>query len=237
MKEYTLEVIEVIHRTPKAISVRMEKPSGFHYDPGQWALISMQIDGNLESRPLSLSSSPTEDFLEFTKGITLSSFSMAVQESRPGDTVTLKGPAGILVYKGDAPKVTFMAGGIGITPIRSMMKYLADTDGPPGQKNLLYACHSLEECAFLDEIKLWESDDPGLTVTHTLIQPHEGWDGPTGFITYEMIRKYIPDLDEQLFFVSGPPHMVGCVVDCFADLNVPRERVTLEELTGYEGMV
>lgn len=236
MNEYTLPVTEVIQRTPAAVSVRMEKPNGFSYDPGQWALISMQIDGSLESRPLSLSSSPDEDFLEFTKGITRSSFSRGVQKTRPGDTVTLKGPEGALVYKGGAPKVTFMAGGIGITPIRSMMKYLADTDDP-GQKTLLYACRSLEECAFLDEIKMWESDDPGLTVIHTLEQPHEGWNGPTGFITYEMIREHIPDLEEQLFFVSGPPAMVGCVVDCFVDLEVPKERVTLEELTGYEGMV
>ena len=132
--------------------------------------------------------------------------------------------------------MTFMAGGIGITPIRSIMKYLADT-GDQEQKTLLYACRSLEECAFLDEIRLWESGDPGLTVIHTLEQPHEGWNGPTGFITNEMIEGHIPDLDEQLFFVSGPPAMVGCVVDCFNDLNVPSERVTLEELTGYEGMV
>jgi ferredoxin-NADP reductase len=236
MKEYTVEVTEVIQRTPVAVSIRMERPGGFEYDPGQWGLFSLEVGDGLETRSLSFSSSPTEEFLEFTKGITRSAFSRAVQECKPGDMINLKGPAGVLVYKGGAPKVAFMAGGIGITPIRSMMKYLTDK-GDPGQKTLLYACLSLEECAFLEEINLWESDDPGLTVIHTLEQPPEGWVGPVGFITNEMIEDNIPDINEQRFFVSGPPAMVGCVMACFADLNVPREKVTLEELTGYEGMV
>jgi len=236
MNEYTVKVTEVIQRTPKAVSIRMEKPVDFDYKPGQWALISLEVDGELGNRPLSFSSSPTEDFLDFTKGITRSSFSRAVQETKPGDSITLKGPAGTLVYKGGAPKVTFIAGGIGITPIRSIMKYLADTD-EQGQKTLLYANHSPKETAFSDEIELWKSGDLNLSVINSFVQPPEGWTGPTGFITPEMIQEFIPHLNEQLFFVSGPPAMVGCVMDCFADLEVPKERVTLEELTGYEGMV
>jgi len=235
MKEYTVEVTEVIERTPSAVSIRMEKPEGFEYDPGQWAQISLEVSENQETRPLSLSSSPTEKFLEFTKGITRSAFSMAVQECEPGDIVNLKGPAGVLVYKGGTSRVTFMAGGIGITPIRSIMKYLIDT-GDPEKKYLLYASRSQEETAFLDEIRQWESDDPNLTVVQAYEQSPEGWNGPVGFITYEMIKKYIPHLDEQKYFVSGPPAMVGCVMECFVDLNVPRDKVTLEELTGYEGM-
>jgi ferredoxin-NADP reductase len=236
MQEYTVKVTEVITRTPTAVSIRMEKPEGFEYDPGQWAIFSLEVNDNLETRPLSLSSSPTEEFLEFTKGITRSSFSKAVQECEPGDMVNLRGPAGVLVYKGGAPRVTFMAGGIGITPVRSMLKYLADT-GDAGQKTLLYASRSLEETAFLDEIRLWESSDPDLTVIQTFEQPHEGWNGPVGFINHSMIEEHIPDLGEQRFFVSGPPAMVGCVMGCFVDLEVPKEKVQLEELTGYEGMV
>ena len=116
------------------------------------------------------------------------------------------------------------------------MKYLADTN-EQGQKTLLYASRNLEETAFIDEIEVWKSGDPDLTVINSFAQPPEGWTGPTGLITPEMIQRFIPDLDNQLFFVTGPPAMVECVVDCLNQLDVPKERVTLEELTGYERMV
>jgi len=236
MKDYSVEVIEVIQRTPTAASIRMDRPDGFEYDPGQWAQFSLEVNDGLETRPLSFSSSPTEGFIEFTKGITRSAFSRAVQECEPGDTIHLKGPAGVLTYKGGDPKVTFMAGGIGITPLRSILKYLTDT-GDAGLKTLLYASRNPEETAFLDEIKQWKSTDPNFTVVQAYEQPPEGWSGPVGFITNEMIADNIPDMGEQRFFVSGPPAMVGCVMDCFIDLKIPKERVQLEELTGYEGMV
>ena len=175
-------------------------------------------------------------FLEFTKGITRSSFSRAVKECEPGDIIHFKGPAGALVYKGGSAKVTFMAGGIGITPIRSILKYLVD-NGDTGQKTLLYASRYPEGTAFLNEILSWKASDPNLSHIQAYEQPPEGWTGPVGFITNEMIEDNIPDLDQQRFFVSGPPAMVGCVMECFRDLDVPKERVQLEELTGYEGMV
>lgn len=236
MKEYTVKVTEVIQRTPTAVSIRMDRPDGFEYDPGQWAVFSLEVNDGLETRPLSFSSSPTEGFLEFTKGVTRSAFSTAVKECEPGDLVKFKGPAGVLVYMGGTPKVTFMAGGIGITPVRSIMKYLSDT-GDSGQKVLLYASRNPEETAFQDEIRQWESNDPGLSVVQAYEQPPDGWTGPVGFITNEMIEENIPGINEQRFFVSGPPAMVGCVMECFVDLNVPKDKVTLEELTGYEGMV
>ena len=163
MKEYTVKVTEVIERTPTAVSIRMEKPDGFEYEPGQWALFSLGVDDGLESRPLSFSSSPTEKFLEFTKGITGSAFSAAVQECNPGDLITFKGPAGVLVYRGGEPIVTFMAGGIGITPIRSILKYLVDM-GDAGDKTLLYASRNIEETAFLEEIRQWGSNNVGLNL-------------------------------------------------------------------------
>jgi ferredoxin-NADP reductase len=236
MKEYKVKVIEVIKRTPTAVSIRMEKPEGFVHEPGQWAVFSIKVNDSLESRPLSFSSSPTEKFLEFTKGITGSAFSAAVLKFKPGDLITFKGPAGVLVYKGGEPKVTFMAGGIGITPVRSILKYLFDT-GDTGQKTLLYASRNYEETAFLEEIRQWGSNNVGLDLVQAYEQPPEGWGGPTGFITPEMIQEHIPDLSKQKFFVSGPPAMVGAVMNCFKTLEVPDSRVKLEELKGYEGMV
>ncbi len=77
------------------------------------------------------------------------------------------------------------------------MKYLSDT-GDSGQMVLLYASRNPEETAFLDEILQWESSDPGLTIVQAYEKPPEGWTGPVGFITHEMIEENIPDLQSVL---------------------------------------
>ncbi|UCG39662.1 MAG: hypothetical protein JSV00_05440 [bacterium] len=236
MKEHTVRVIETVVRTPTATSVRMAKPEGFTFQPGQWASFTMKVEEGSQSKPLSFSSSPTEPFLEFTKRITESPFSTAISRLKPGDRITLKGPVGNLVYTGGRERVTFIAGGIGITPIRSILKHALD-EGVPGEKYFLYGNRNLEEIAFADELRSWEGEDPDLKVFHVLLEPPEGWEGFTGFIKRDIIREAVPDLPGQTFFVSGPPPMVGSVMKCLDSLGIDRSRVVKEELKGYEGMV
>lgn len=236
MNEFILEVIETIQRTPMSTSVRMDKPVGFLYSPGQWAQFTLEMGGGEESKPLSLSSSPTEPFLEFTKRISDSPFSQAISGLKPGDRILLKGPAGNLVYTGGMEKVTFIAGGIGITPIRSILKYLMD-NRVEGTKLFLYGNLSVEETAYRDEIRQWEAQDPGLKVIYVLEKPPEGWDGPTGFINSRIIEESVPDLAEQTIYISGPPLMVNAVSGALDELEIPMEHRILEKLEGYEGMV
>jgi ferredoxin-NADP reductase len=236
MNEHTLEVTGTIRRTPMSMSVRLTKPAGFTFLPGQWAQFTLSVDGARQSKPLSISSSPTEPFLEFTKRITGSAFSQAIAKLKLRDRVFLKGPAGNLVYSGGLETVTFIAGGIGITPVRSILKYLMDRK-VGGKKVFLYGNLSVEETAFREEIREWEVKDPGLTVIHVLEKPPEGWKGHTGFINREIIEKSVPQLSNQIFYVSGPPPMVKAVSGALDQLGIPMEKRVTEKLEGYEGMV
>ena len=236
MIEYTIKVIERIQRTPTAVTLRMEKPDGFTFKPGQWGYFTVGGDYGKISRSLSFSSSPTEPHLEFTKRISDSDFSQNIEQLQKGDEVSFKGPMGNLVYEGGLDKVTFMAGGIGITPIRSILKHAVDK-GIGGEKFLLYGNFNFEETAFAEEIKRWEKEDPGLKVIHILKDPPEGWEGFTGFIDSRVIETSVPDLPDQTFYVSGPPPMVNAVAMCLDELEIHRDRVFKEELEGYEGMV
>ena len=236
MNEYPLEVTGIIKRTPMSTSVRMAKPEGFSYQPGQWAQFTLDAGGGKESKPLSPSSSPTESYLEFTKRISGSAFSQAISRLQPGDQVKLKGPVGNLVYTGGLDPVTFIAGGIGITPIRSILKYLAD-NRVGGKKIFIYGNLSVEETAFREEIESWEAQDPELTVIHVLEKPSEGWTGYTGFINSRIIEESVPDLHKQTFYVSGPPPMVNAINKAMDDLNISPERRVTEKLEGYESMV
>lgn len=236
MDEYTLEVTGTIKRTPMSTSVRMVKPGGFTYQPGQWAQFTLDVEGGQEAKPLSLSSSPTEPYLEFTKRISGSAFSQAISNLQPGDQVNLKGPAGNLIYTGGLDLVTFIAGGIGITPVRSILKYLAD-NRVEGKKVFLYGNLSVEETAYLEEIDSWEAMDPELALIHVLEKPPEGWTGPTGFINSRIIEESVPDLAAQTFYVSGPPPMVNAINGALDQLSIALEKRITEKLEGYEGMV
>jgi len=236
MNEYTLEVMETISRTPMSRSVRMAKPEGFSFLPGQWGRFTLETLEGAQGKPLSLSSSPTEPFLEFTKRISQSPFSQAIAGLEKGDRVHFKGPAGNLTYTGGIEKVTFIAGGIGITPIRSILKYLAD-NRVGGKKVFLYGNPSVEETAFGQEIGQWEKEDSDLTVIHVLEKPPEGWTGYSGFINDRIIRESVPDLLEQTYYVSGPPPMVNALEKALDALQIPMEKRITEKLLGYEGMV
>lgn len=236
MNEYTIKVIERIQRTPTAATLRMEKPDGFTFKSGQWGYFTVEGDCGKVSRSLSFSSSPTEPYLEFTKRISNSDFCQTIVQLQKGGEVSFKGPMGNLVYEGGLDQVTFLAGGIGITPIRSIMKHAVDKR-IAGEKFLLYGNLNVEEIAFAEEIKRWEKEDPDLKVIHILKDPPKGWGGFTGFINSSIIEASVPDLPGQTFYVSGPPPMVKAVAMCLDELGIHRDRVFEEELEGYEGMV
>ena len=82
-----------------------------------------------------------------------------------------------------------------------------------------------------------ESRGTGLTLVHTVQERPQGWEGPVGFVNAELLENHVPNLEEQLFYVSGPPAMVEHAFKCLDTLGVGKDRITHEELTGYEGMV
>jgi len=236
MNDYTVKVIDLIQITPTAKTLRMEIPQDFTFKPGQWGYFSVEGNRGRVSRSLSFSSSPTEPHLEFTKRISDSDFCKILELLKKDDEVFFQGPMGNMVYEGGLEKVTFLAGGIGITPIRSILKHAVDNN-LEGEKFLVYGNLNVEETAFADEIKQWEKEDSSLKVINVLQDPVEGWSGFTGFIDSHIIEASIPDLPAQTFYVSGPPAMVKAVAMYLDELGIHHDRVYKEELEGYEGMI
>lgn len=236
MNTYTSKVSDIFQTTPTSVTVRMERPECFDFKPGQWGHFTIQGKEDKVSRVLSFSSSPTEPHLEFTKRMSDSDFCKGLESTKAGDVVSFSGPMGNLVYEGGLAKVTFLAGGIGITPIRSILKNTIDKN-IAGEKNLIYGNLNIEEAAFSEEIRKWEEIDPGLRVTHVLLDPHESWKGFSGFIDRTIIEASVPDLHGQIYYVSGPPPMVESVTAHLDDLGIHSDRVLKEKLEGYEDMV
>jgi len=125
--KFETRVDEIIKRTPDVKSFRFRRPKGFDYDPGQFLFVTILNEGKKITKHFTISSSPTEkEFIEFTKKITDHEFSIALDRLKIGDWAYLNAPYGDFTFKGEYPRVVMITGGIGITPLRSMIKYLTD---------------------------------------------------------------------------------------------------------------
>jgi ferredoxin-NADP reductase len=115
----------------------------------------------------------------------------------------------------------FIAGGIGITPFRSMLKYLIDTK-EPRDIVLFYANKTADEIAYTDVLTQAQAL-PGIRVYYTLTDTGaipRNWRGLTGRINDSMIRKLLPDYHERTFYVSGPPDMVRATEGTLKQMQV-----------------
>jgi ferredoxin-NADP reductase len=194
------EVTDVIQRTEDVKSVRFRRPKGFDYLPGQWAFLTVGNEGELKTKPLSFSSSPTEDYLEFTKRLTGHEFSNAFATMGIGDAATIRGPYGKLTLQENHNKICMLSGGIGVTPLRSMIRYSTDKE-LEASIILLYSNRFENAIAFMEDFDEMQARNPDFRVIVTITRPNQAWKGLTGRINREMIEKKVPDYAERIFLL------------------------------------
>ena len=125
--ELETRLLEVIQRTQDIKSFRFKRQDEVDFKPGQFFFVTIRVEGREQTKHFSFSNSPTEkDYVEFTKRITQSPFSKGLDKLKPGDWARLKMPLGKFTFTGEYEKITFLSGGIGITPIRSICKFVTD---------------------------------------------------------------------------------------------------------------
>ena len=117
MQQFKTEVIDTAEKTPSSRSVSFLRPHGFDYLPGQFVILGLDGENGEVKKPLSLSSSPTEEFLAVTKRLTGHEFSNAFLSIKKADTIRFTGPYGNFTFRGEHAKVAMLSGGIGITPL------------------------------------------------------------------------------------------------------------------------
>lgn len=197
------------------------------FKPGQFMLVSLRRDGKTsESHPYTISSSPTETNLAITPKA-IGDFSASVGETKPGDTAFIEAPYGAFTYdRAPTEKLAFVAGGIGITPFLSMLRYMKET-GERRSVTLIWGNKSEADIAFREEVEALQASLPDLRIHHVL-SAQEDWDGETGFIDQEKIARLVPDYAERSFFICGPPVMREKVVPMLRELGLGRSRIFFE---------
>jgi len=224
---------QIIPRTPDVKSFRFIRPEGLDCYPGQYMIVTINSEGMELREPFTISSSPTErDFLELTKKLTGHPFSNALESSKAGDKVVIDAPFGEFTFKGEYDKIALLAGGIGITPQRCIIRYATDKQLKT-DIILLYSSRFDDEIIFKNELEEMQRLNNNLKVVYTVTRPTDKWKGLRGRIDKEMIQKVIPDYMGRIFYVCGPPKMVESMAAIFKELNIPENRIKQEFFPGY----
>ncbi|MGI5939937.1 MAG: ferredoxin--NADP reductase [Thermoleophilia bacterium] len=230
-------LLEKITRSSDTSSYRFSQDPEYTFTAGQWYTISIPAgEGSLDHH-FSHADSPTESFIELTTRLTGSEFKNALDALPVGTEVEIRGPYGSFVFAYEAPRIAFLTGGIGITPIRSMLRYLADTDekGRVAGQELVMFYGSMTEDGIVYEAELAELEKKiaGLRIVHVITNPTESWQGYRGFITADIIQAELDAPETWNYYVVGPPPMIKAMDKVMEQLGIPEKQKTVESFSGY----
>ncbi|WP_445476235.1 ferredoxin--NADP reductase [Methanococcoides methylutens] len=230
--EFEAPLSEIIQQTHDVKSFRLGRPEGFDYKAGQYFFVSIPVNGEVQRKPFTISSSPTEKgFLEFTKKLTGHEFSNVLDAMKVGDVVSINGPYGRFTFEGEFEKIALISGGIGITPMISICRYCSDTRS--GTDIIILSSNkTAEDIAFRDELEEMENKNSNLKVVHTLTRAEEDWPGCKGRICDTIIMDHIPDFMDRVIYVCGPPAMMKATEELLLKMDVPKEQIKKEALVG-----
>ena len=211
---------------------------------GQYLSIRTTVNGVSITRPYSIASSPRESlnggFYEIAIRKKYGGFltEHIWDNWKEGDKIESSGPSGVFYHEAlrDTKYIVALAGGSGITPFRSMMKDIIDSD--IGVKlTLIYGTRTANDIIFEKDLRRLEEQSSGrFKVFIICSEPDETWEGPRGFLTKEIITEYIGDAAGKTFFICGPPVMYEFLDKELEGLNLPGKRVRREAFGDIEAI-
>lgn len=230
-----LDHVEDIAKNIKTFWFKPEQP--IRYEAGQFIELYLPHD-NPDERGIkhwfTLSSSPTEELLSITtkhaaeKG---STFKETLFNMEPGTSVMMSEPMGDFVLPKDKTvPLVFVAGGIGITPMRSMIKWLHDNK-EHRTIHLLYAANNIDEVAFRELFNSY-----GAPTDIILSEAPKNWQGKTGRLDVATILELAPNVDGKIYYLSGPEPMVESLAKDMAVAGVDSRRIVGDYFPNYSGI-
>ncbi|MEK7617091.1 MAG: FAD-dependent oxidoreductase [Patescibacteria group bacterium] len=236
-----LKAKKIKKETKGIFSLILEKPENFMFYPGQFLDIELPVnDPKGNTRILSISSSPSEDFIMLTFKLTSSPFNKKLQDLKVGDLISSSYPAGTVVIDDSSP-IIFMAGGIGIAPHRSMIKWAVDQSRLNRDQKLnlpitLIYSNSDSDFIFKKELDQWVKTYPKLTI-HYIVTSKDGR------LDSEKLKLYpIPYLRGAeassaytlypIFYLAGPPSMVDDFENILLNLGIDETSIRTDRFDG-----
>ena len=224
----------------ETMAFHFEKPKDFVYKAGQFADYTLinpsQTDAEGNTRGFTICCAPYEDDIMFATRMRDTAFKREMEKMPIGTEVTFDAPYGsFTLHNNTGIPAVFLTGGIGITPVRSILLQ-ATHEIAPHRIFVFYSNKSPKDAAFLTDLNNLQEKNKNITFVPSMTDMDgtgQEWKGETGFFTKEMLEKYIVDLQEPIYYISGPKAMVTAVRKTINDAGVDDDNIRTEEFSGY----
>ena len=209
------------------------------FTPGQYFFVTLNPENEEHKDELthhfSIVNSPDQEgVLALTTRLRLdeSLFKRTLNDAQIGDEVEIGKIAGSFVLPENTDKpVVLIALGIGITPYISMLRW-AMQENEPYEFTLIYSDNETESMAFLDELKQMEKDHPNLKLILSVTK-EEGWQGEKRHVDGQFLGDHLDDIENKLYYVSGPPKVVEAVAASLKEAGIAEENIKTDSFSGY----
>jgi ferredoxin-NADP reductase len=222
------------------MSFRFEKPSGWTFKAGQYLDMTLlnpsETDSEGNVRSFSIASAPYEDTLMVATRMRDTAFKRVLRTMPLGTAVKIEGPSGDLILQNDSTRAAvFLAGGIGITPFRSIV-HSAAKERLPNRIDLFYSNRRPEDAPFLAELQSLERDNPNYKLIASMTEmekSHQPWNGETGLIDQGMLGRHLKGAASPIYYIAGPPAMVKGLHEMLSKAGLNDNDIRAEEFSGY----
>ncbi|HTV41437.1 MAG TPA: ferric reductase-like transmembrane domain-containing protein [Candidatus Sulfotelmatobacter sp.] len=233
----TLRVARITRQTPDVQTFRFVPPDGgrlpFEHQAGQYLVLSLVIDGKKVNRTYTISSPPTRpDFCEITVKREENGYvSRHLHEMiREGDMIQVSAPAGRFTFDGtQADSIVLIAGGVGITPLMSIVRDLTDRNWKGGIF-FIYSAKTQNDIIFKRELEDLQARSSNVRV-HVTLSRADGadWNGHKGRVNGPFLGMCVPNIAERPVYICGPQTMMTPTIQLLRDLGVPADKIKSEE--------
>lgn len=222
------------------MSFYFDKPADFQFKPGQYLDCTLtdppETDAEGNIRSFSLASAPEEKDLMIVTRMRDTAFKRVLKKMPVGAQLKVEGPLGSFTLHGAKSRpAVFLAGGIGITPFRSMIVNDA-RKGLAHRIALFYSNRRPEDAAFLQELQQLGSENKDYQIVCAMMEMEKSkrpWYGETGYIDRAMLARFVPDLAAPIYYIAGPPAMVTAMKQTLVGARVDEDDVRAEDFAGY----
>ena len=200
----------------------------FLFAPGQFQFLRLYgAHIPADDHPFTIASSPTESGRIRLTIKESGDYTALIGGVRPGDRATVHGPFGRFSHTlhADERDLVFVAGGVGITPLMSMLRYMRD-HRESRRVMLVYASRSLADVVFADELAAIQAGDaPALRVVHVLASAPPSWAGETGRLDADRLARLCGGVADKAFYLCCPPPMLTALVHGLRRVGVDPRRI------------
>jgi ferredoxin-NADP reductase len=222
------------------MAFHFEKPAGWTFKAGQFIDITLlepsETDTEGNTRGFSIASAPQEETIMVATRMRDTAFKRVLRILPLDTAVKIEGPFGNLTLHNNAARpAVLLAGGIGITPFRSIL-FRAAKEKLPHRIFLFYSNRRPEDAPFIGPLQQLENENPNYKLIATMTgmeNSHQPWHGETGLINEELLARYLRDAVLPIYYIAGPAGMVKGLHTMLNDAGVDDDDIRTEEFVGY----